>query len=62
MAALRTPKLLLLDEHTAALDPKTAQKVLELSPGEAEAFRYFGFPPVCSVFSALNSQKNRDFL
>lgn len=31
MAALRKPKLLLLDEHTAALDPKTAQKVLELS-------------------------------
>ncbi|MBQ4608441.1 MAG: ABC transporter ATP-binding protein, partial [Clostridia bacterium] len=31
MAALRTPKLLLLDEHTAALDPKTAAKVLELS-------------------------------
>lgn len=31
MAALRKPKLLLLDEHTAALDPKTADKVLELS-------------------------------
>ena len=31
MAAMRTPKLLLLDEHTAALDPKTAAKVLELS-------------------------------
>ena len=31
MAALRKPKLLLLDEHTAALDPKTAQKVLELT-------------------------------
>ena len=31
MAALRAPKLLLLDEHTAALDPATAQKVLELS-------------------------------
>ena len=31
MAALRQPKLLLLDEHTAALDPKTAAKVLELS-------------------------------
>ena len=29
--ALRTPKLLLLDEHTAALDPKTAAKVLELT-------------------------------
>ena len=31
MATLRKPKLLLLDEHTAALDPKTAAKVLELS-------------------------------
>ncbi len=31
MAVLRRPKLLLLDEHTAALDPATAAKVLELS-------------------------------
>ena len=31
MATLQKPKLLLLDEHTAALDPKTAAKVLELS-------------------------------
>ncbi len=31
MAALKQPKLLLLDEHTAALDPRTAAKVLELS-------------------------------
>ncbi|MBP1548488.1 MAG: ABC transporter ATP-binding protein [Oscillospiraceae bacterium] len=31
MATLRQPKILLLDEHTAALDPKTAAKVLELS-------------------------------
>ena len=31
MAALKQPKVLLLDEHTAALDPKTAAKVLELS-------------------------------
>jgi len=28
---MKNPKLLLLDEHTAALDPKTAAKVLELS-------------------------------
>ena len=31
MASLRRPKLLLLDEHTAALDPKTAAKVLEIT-------------------------------
>ena len=31
MATLNRPKLLLLDEHTAALDPKTAAKVLELT-------------------------------
>ena len=31
MATLKRPKLLLLDEHTAALDPKTAAKVLELT-------------------------------
>lgn len=29
MATLKKPQLLLLDEHTAALDPKTAAKVLE---------------------------------
>ena len=29
MATLQKPKLLLLDEHTAALDPKTAAKVLD---------------------------------
>ena len=31
MATLKKPKLLLLDEHTAALDPKTAEKVLTLT-------------------------------
>lgn len=31
MATLATPKLLLLDEHTAALDPATAEKVLDLT-------------------------------
>ena len=31
MATLQKPKLLLLDEHTAALDPKTAAKVLDLT-------------------------------
>ena len=39
MATLQRPKLLLLDEHTAALDPKTAAKVLELSDQIVEEHR-----------------------
>lgn len=31
MATLNTPKLLLLDEHTAALDPKTAERIIQLT-------------------------------
>jgi len=31
MATLKLPKLLLLDEHTASLDPKTAEKVMDLT-------------------------------
>ena len=31
MATLKRPELLLLDEHTAALDPKTAEKVLKVT-------------------------------
>ena len=31
MATLKKPKLLLLDEHTAALDPKTAELIMELT-------------------------------
>lgn len=31
MATIKTPQLLLLDEHTAALDPKTQKKIMELT-------------------------------
>ena len=31
MAAMSKPKLLLLDEHTAALDPKTSMKIMEIT-------------------------------
>ena len=31
MAVINSPKVLLLDEHTAALDPKTAQQVIKLT-------------------------------
>jgi putative ABC transport system ATP-binding protein len=37
MASLASPKLLLFDEHTAALDPKTALKVLTLTQKIASA-------------------------
>lgn len=36
MATINPPKLLLLDEHTAALDPATAEKVLELTKSIVE--------------------------
>ena len=39
MASLKKPKVLLLDEHTVALDPKTAAKVLELSDQIVEEHR-----------------------
>ena len=39
MAVMKRPKLLLLDEHTAALDPKTAAKVLALSDRFVEESR-----------------------
>ncbi|NLT94562.1 MAG: ABC transporter ATP-binding protein [Clostridia bacterium] len=39
MATLQKPKLLLLDEHTAALDPQTANKVMELTQWLVKEFK-----------------------
>lgn len=39
MATMAEPKLLLLDEHTAALDPKTAAKVLDITERLVESNR-----------------------
>ena len=44
MATLQKPKLLLLDEHTAALDPQTARKVLDLTGDGAEPDSSYGDP------------------
>ena len=38
MATLETPDLLLLDEHTAALDPKTAQQIMHITKEIVEQF------------------------
>lgn len=48
MAVIAEPKLLLLDEHTAALDPSAAQKVLELTKTFAEA------PNLCTLMITHN--------
>ena len=40
MASLQKPKVLLLDEHTAALDPKTAAKVLALTDNMRDAIAH----------------------
>ncbi len=54
MATLVTPKLLLLDEHTAALDPATAEKVLDLTAKIVEENRITCLMITHNIPSALN--------
>lgn len=54
MACLNKPRLLLLDEHTAALDPKTAAKVLELTRSVIEKDNLTTFMVTHSMQQAVN--------
>ena len=54
MATLVTPKLLLLDEHTAALDPATAEKVLKLTRSIVEENHITCMMITHNIPSALN--------
>jgi putative ABC transport system ATP-binding protein len=54
MATLRPMKILLLDEHTAALDPKTAQFVLELTDAIVAAQRLTTLMVTHSMRQALD--------
>ena len=49
MATLQKPKLLLLDEHTAALDPKTAAKVLEVTERIVSESNLLPLPEKCAM-------------
>lgn len=53
MATLVTPRLLLLDEHTAALDPATAEKVLELTQSIVREHRITCMMITHNIASAL---------
>lgn len=54
MAVLKKPKLLLLDEHTAALDPKTAKKVLELTKEIVERDKLTALMVTHNMKNAIN--------
>ena len=54
MATLQKPKLLLLDEHTAALDPKTAKKVLDLTEQIVEKDKLTAFMVTHNMKDAIH--------
>ncbi len=54
MATLQKPKLLLLDEHTAALDPKTAKKVLDLTEQIIESHQLTAFMVTHNMKDAIH--------
>ena len=54
MATLRKPKVLLLDEHTAALDPKTAAKVLDITDKIIEKANLTTFMVTHNMKDAIN--------
>lgn len=54
MATLRKPKVLLLDEHTAALDPKTAAKVLDITDKIIEKSKLTTFMVTHNMKDAIN--------
>jgi ABC-type uncharacterized transport system, ATPase component len=54
MATLKKPKLLLLDEHTAALDPKTAKKVLDLTEQIVDEYELTALMVTHNMKDAIN--------
>jgi putative ABC transport system ATP-binding protein len=54
MATLKRPELLLLDEHTAALDPKTASKVLSLTKEIVEGDHLTALMVTHNMHDAIN--------
>lgn len=54
MATLQKPKLLLLDEHTAALDPQTAKKVMEITDWLVGEFKLTTLMVTHNLEQALN--------
>lgn len=54
MATLQRPKLLLLDEHTAALDPKTASKVLDVTNKIVRKYSLTTFMVTHNMKDAIN--------